>query len=141
MVDAVVRNWRHEQKPHVIDDLALFYADDGMISGKDPDTVQASLDLMTRDFRSIGLKMNTVKTEYMIMTGGKRVVQLSSRAFNRMQTGTGLTQHERALEKIICPECGTQVSRQYLNNRCLKAQNPQISNLLFLVFLFLLLCI
>ena len=46
------------------------------IMGNDPDTVQASLDLMTRDFRSIGLKMNAVKTEYMIMTGGKRVVQL-----------------------------------------------------------------
>ena len=127
MVDAVVRNWRHVQQPHAIDDLALFYADDGMISGTDPDTVQASLDLMTRDFRSIGLKMNAVKTEYMIMAGGKRVVQLSSRAFNRMQTGVGLTQRERAMEKIICPECGVQVSRQYLKNhlktqKCMKAR-------------------
>ena len=127
MVDAVVQNWRHVHQPNGIDDLALFYADDGMISGSDPDRVQSALDLMTRDFKSIGLKMNALKTEYMVMAGGKRVVQLSRRAFNRMQTGTGLTQRERALEKILCAECGTQVSRQYMKNhlktkKCMNAR-------------------
>ena len=114
MVDAVVRQWRHTNNPDDIEDLALFYADDGMISGGDPATVQRTVDQLTAGFASVGLKMNAIKTEYLTMTGGKRIVRLSQRAYNRMRSGEGLTQRQRALGKVLCPECGTQVSRQYL---------------------------
>ena len=127
MVDAVVRNWRHEQQPNEIEDLALFYADDGLITGAEAVTVQRTIDQMTRDFRSLGLRMNATKTEYMTMKGGKRVTRLSTRAFNRMQTGEGMTQREHSLAKVLCSECGTTVSRQYLprhlkTQKCLKAR-------------------
>ena len=71
MVDAVVRHWRHVMKPHEIDELALFYADDGVITGTDETRVQASMDLITKSFASLGLKMNAKKTESMVMIGGR----------------------------------------------------------------------
>ena len=127
MVDAVVRHWRHLHQPDGIEDMALFYADDGLISGGNPDTVQQTIDRMTVDFKSIGLKMNAAKTEYVTMTGGKRIVRLSARAYNRMQSGVGLTQRQRALEKVLCHACGAEVSKQYLKRhlqtkKCQKAR-------------------
>ena len=39
MVDADVRNWRHVHQPRELEDMALFYADDGMVSRGDAETV------------------------------------------------------------------------------------------------------
>ena len=50
--------------------LALFYADDGMITGTDQTRVQVSLDTITSSFAAVGLKMNARNTEFMVMTGG-----------------------------------------------------------------------
>ena len=61
MVDAVVRNWRHIHNPSGVEDMAVFYADDGMLSGTDAEELQRGLDTMTRDFKSLGLKMNAQK--------------------------------------------------------------------------------
>jgi len=49
MVDAVIRNWRHEHQPDDIEELTLFFADDGMMTGTTQERVQASLDIITRD--------------------------------------------------------------------------------------------
>ena len=114
MVDAVVRNWRHMHEPRDLEDMAIFYADDEMVSGGDADTVQRTVDQMTMDFKSIGLKMNARKTEYMVMTGGRRYVRQSSRSCARAQSGEGLSHWERSLQKVICTECGSEVTRQYL---------------------------
>ena len=50
----------------------------------------------------------------MISTGPNGSVLISSQAYNRKVTGTGLTHRQRSLEKVICQLCGTQVNRQYL---------------------------
>ncbi len=130
MVDAVVRHWQHLHQPDGIEDLALFYADDGLISGGNPDSVQWTIDRMTTDFKSIGLKMNAAKTEYLTMTGGKRIVRLSARAYNRMQSGVGLTQRQRALGKILCHACSAEVSKQYLK-RHLQTKKCQTARLTY----------
>jgi hypothetical protein len=114
MVDAVVRNWRHIHNPEGVEDMSVFYADDGTLTGTDAEELQRALDTMTRDFKSLGLLMNANKTKFMVMTGGKRTVITSQRAVNRMHTGEGLSHIERQLETILCPECGSEVSRQYL---------------------------
>ena len=63
VVDAVVRHWRHTHSPVEFEELALFYADDGMITGTDRARVQASLDAITSSFGTVGLKMNARKTQ------------------------------------------------------------------------------
>ena len=50
MVDAVIRNWRHEHRPDDIEELAL-------LTGTSQERVQASLDIITRGFASLGLRM------------------------------------------------------------------------------------
>eukprot|EP00979_Chaetoceros_neogracilis_P016340 scaffold7755_cov149-Chaetoceros_neogracile.AAC.1 len=62
MVDAVVRNWRHIHNPEGVEDMAVFYADDGTLTGTDAEALQRALDTMTRDFKSLGLQMNAEKT-------------------------------------------------------------------------------
>jgi len=47
MVDAVIRHWRHVHQPNIIEELALFFADDGMLTGTTQERVQASLDIIT----------------------------------------------------------------------------------------------
>jgi len=121
MVDAVVRHWRHEIQPSA-EELALFYADDGVISGTEEARVQGSLDHMTRSFRSLGLKMNAVKTESMVMCGGKNKNRLSSAAYDRLQTGTGPSHRERQATKVTCLKCGSLVARGYLKRHQLTAK-------------------
>ena len=92
----------------------VFYADDGCIAGTDAQHLQKVLDFLVEGFDSVGLKTNTIKTEYMISKGPNGSAQISSQAYHRKVTGTGLTHRQRSLEKVICQLCGTQVNRQYL---------------------------
>jgi len=114
MVDAVVRNWRHIHNPEGVEDMAVFYADDGTLTGTDAEALQRALDTMTRDFKSLGLQMNAEKTEFMVMAGGKRVVITSERAMNRKHTGQGLTHRQRQHEPILCIECGKETVRMHM---------------------------
>ena len=76
VVDVVVRYWKHTHSPLEFEELALFYADDGMITGTGHARVQASLDAITSSFGTVGLKMNTRKTQFMVMTGGRHRLQM-----------------------------------------------------------------
>ena len=72
VADVVVRYWKHTHRPVEFEELALFYADDGMITGTDRARVQArSLDAITSSFGTVGFKMNACKTQFMVMTGGR----------------------------------------------------------------------
>ena len=71
MVDAVICNLRHEHQPDDTEEIALFFADDGMMTGTTQERVQASLDIITRGFASLGLRMNARKTKFMEMKGGE----------------------------------------------------------------------
>ena len=72
MVDAVLRY--HSQKLCRIGEQQvepIFYADDGLLAGTDSNLLQKSLNIITDGFASIGLKMNAIKTEYMVATGSE----------------------------------------------------------------------
>ena len=114
MVDAVIRHWRATDSTGIDLETLLFYADDGLLAGTDAQQVQDSLDVITKGFLSVGLKMNATKTEYMTMEGGIRVVRLSDEAYNRQCTGKGKTHREKSLEKVTCELCGSIVNRQHL---------------------------
>ena len=110
MVDAVLRY--HKQKLHRTGEKVdpIFYADDGLLAGTDEILLQRSLDIITEGFASIGLKMNAVKTEFMVATGSEGRTMVSSNADMRRNTGIGLSHAERRKVKVICPKCGTEVS-------------------------------
>ena len=58
MVYEVVRNWRSVLLQRGTDETVIFYTDDGLISGTLASSVQGSMDFLTRDFLSLGLRMN-----------------------------------------------------------------------------------
>jgi hypothetical protein len=58
--------------------------------------------------------MNVVKTEVMVVEGGKVKNMISTEAYQRKTTGKRGTHRERSQEKIQCKLCGDLVSRQYL---------------------------
>ena len=97
MVDAVVRNWRSAHLQRGSDETAIFYTDDGLISSTSASAVQESMDFLSRDFLSLGQRMNHRKTQFMVMTGGRSAGKISARAANRLYTGTGPTYQERQL--------------------------------------------
>jgi Reverse transcriptase (RNA-dependent DNA polymerase) len=113
IVDAVIREWssNSDNNQHV---EGIFYADDGLLISEDPPKVQQALDIFTDGFSRIGLKMNVVKTEVMVVKGEKVQNMISTEAYQRKTTGKGGTHRERSQEKNQCKLCGDLVSRQYL---------------------------
>ena len=114
VVDAVVRHWKHVRSPVELEELALFYAYDGMITGTDQARVQVSLDTITSSFATVGLKMNARKTEFMVMTGGRHQLRMWTAAYARLTTGEGTTYDERRKQKVQCLKCGVLVGRPSL---------------------------
>ena len=111
MVDAVVRHWRHQKVSGEEQESSLFYADDGLCAGTEVADVQLTVDVLTKGFASIGLKMNAKKTEFMVATSGGGRTNMSDAAYNRMITGEGHSFRERRGEKILCEFCGKEVTR------------------------------
>ena len=87
----------------------IFYADDGVITGSDPNLVQSMLDIYTDAFLRVGLKMNVAKTKAMIMTGRK----FQERATRPMEH-QDLSSKEYQTMKVCCDKCKTMVGRNYL---------------------------
>ena len=92
MVDAVLRYHSQQLRRIGLQQVdPIFYADDGLLAGTDSNLLQKSLNVITDGFASIGLKMNAIKTEYMVATGSEGRVLRSSNASMRRNTGMGLT--------------------------------------------------
>ncbi len=133
VADAVIRESEAQfcggdPNRHLLVD-ALFYADDGALSGEDAAEVQKFLDIYTVNFSRVGLKMNAEKTEAMIMNGGKIRQAISLHAYRRRIEGVGETHRERSLQKVSCELCGAEVKRQNLKRhqtarKCISDRNP-----------------
>ena len=93
---------------------ALFYADDGALMGEDAMEVQSSLDIYTKTFSRVGLKMNAEKTKAFVMDGGKIKNAISQHAYQRRVLGVGETHREICSQKVVCELCGTTVTREHL---------------------------
>ena len=112
MVDAVVRYWRNCMGDTLV--KALFYADDGLLSGTDPIALQESINIITKGFSSIGLKMNAAKTEYMQTASKSHRGRVCTAAYKYRWTGEGGDHRTRALQKVQCINCGAIVAKQTL---------------------------
>ena len=84
MVDVVIRHWQLQHPDSA--ETVIFYADDGMLAVTNAEQLQESLDIVTKGFEFLGLKMNAEKTEFMVMSGGNRKVRLSTVAYARKCT-------------------------------------------------------
>ena len=120
MADAVVRHGgisthcRTSQRWH--------YADDGLLTSSEPDKVQDSIDIITKSFVSVGLKMNAQKTEYLVMTGGWWKVLLTSMVFNQKFTD-GLSYTECQEQQVVCMKCGAEIKHASLKRHQLSSPN------------------
>ena len=62
MGDTIIHHWKHVHWLDHIEELALFFANDGMLTGTSQERVQASLDIITQGFPSLGLEVNARKS-------------------------------------------------------------------------------
>jgi hypothetical protein len=70
------------------------------------------VDTLTEVFARMGLKMNAIKTEAMILQGKKQMAQISERAYARTTNGgEGLSHQEHQAEKVSCDKCGKIIGR------------------------------
>ena len=108
--DAVLRHWEVTHQPIELEELSLFYIDDGVITGVNPAILQHSLDVIIAAFQSFGLIMNADKTKYMVVSGSKRKTRFCSTGYNRRLSGEGESYKERIVKtKVLCIKCGTEV--------------------------------
>jgi hypothetical protein len=118
--DAVIREWEAQMNNGGVrerkETCSQFYADDGLLSGGNPQEVQRSMDIFTNVFARVGLQMNVIKTKAMTMIGSKVYASISDEAYVRRVTGEGTTYRERSLQKVECELCGGLVCRQYMTN-------------------------
>jgi exonuclease III len=110
--DAIIRHCENKTQCQGL--KAIFYADDGVLIGRDPAEVQKFLDIYTEAFASVGLQMNVAKTKSMTMSGRKSRAPMSTSAYRRKATGEGISFAERMKTKATCPLCDTEVQSHYL---------------------------
>jgi hypothetical protein len=114
LVDSVVRYWLtlvqeddgSEGVSAVIEQLTLFYADDGLIGARDSDWLQRALTCLVDLFERVGLQTNISKTKAMTCIPGSIRGKLSTLAYKRWMDGAGLTSRERQRQRVSCPTCG-----------------------------------
>ena len=128
VIDAIIRNAYKMLESLGDDDIIVqFYADDGIIGGKDYDRVQMIMDKITNDLLSFGLVMNIAKTEAMAMQVLQRRKNMSTIAYERKITKQGLSAKERDKIYQQCQWCAKTVmtkslKKHYLSKYCQRAQ-------------------
>ena len=115
MVDAIVREWLRqvlgvEAARHGYEDefrilMAIFYADDALLSSRDPRKLQDALDIIVGLFERVGLRTNTTKTKVMICVPGKIKTRLSQSVYNNSQEGL-VAASDLQSRKVACNICG-----------------------------------
>ena len=87
MVDAIVREWIFQMEAsgfgtaNIRDIAAVFSADDGLISARDPTLLQGVFDLLTALFDRVSLETNNSKTKVMVFLLGRICTCLSKDAY------------------------------------------------------------
>ena len=143
-VDSVVRHWLTlviddngavvtGLGPTVEDKLALFYADDGLVSSVQHEWLQQALQVLVELFTRIGLQTNTRKTQQMTCFPPTLTTRLSDAGYTRRITGTGLTYRDRQRQKINCPRCDKSLTRGALKQhlRSIHGEDPMETTLAY----------
>ena len=88
----------------------IFYADDGMIGGRDHIWVHNALMVSVAMFRQMVLVNNLYKTKALVCTPGYIWGKLSDAAYKRRATGEGETFRERKQARVSCTLCRVTVT-------------------------------
>jgi ribosome assembly protein YihI (activator of Der GTPase) len=64
----------------LVEQLVLFYADDGLIAARNHEWLQMAIDRLNELFERVGLRTNTSKTQAMTCTPGHISSRMSSPA-------------------------------------------------------------
>ena len=124
MVDAVVREWIRQ----VLGDdeakngygelvrqlLAIFYADDAFIAGRDPVQLQDAINILVELFERVGLRTNTTKTQVMTCIPGKIYTRWSKAVYSANRVGE--PRREQLRKRVNCDICGKGLAAASLRN-------------------------
>jgi Reverse transcriptase (RNA-dependent DNA polymerase) len=130
VIDAVVRYWLSlvldgaESDDgvgrSVAEQLALFYADDGLIAARNSEWLQAAINCLTELFARVGLRMNTSKTKVMTCTTGYISTRVSSPAYKRRREGGGESPRSQRRRRVTCAVCGNDLAAGSLSQHMLQ---------------------
>ena len=120
VVDAVVRHWvqgvveeseaRGELGQERRHQVALFYADNGMVALLDPVWLQGTFNTLAGLFDRVGLQTNIGKTVGMVCHPCQAAGNITTAAYGRRITGEGHSYRERQRYRVACEECGEQLA-------------------------------
>ena len=85
--------------------MAIFYADDAMLASRDPEQLQAALDIIVGLFERVGLRTNTTKTKVMTCVPGKIRTRHANSVYNGMQEGL-VASSDLQNRSVDCDICG-----------------------------------
>ena len=84
---------------------ALFYADDGEISSRNPEWLQQAIDCLVALFERVGLKTNVGKTEMMVCQPHHIVSALSDESYASRLDTAGESYAARKRRRVTCDQC------------------------------------
>ena len=86
--------------------MALFYADDGMVTLWDPGGIQGVFNALIGLFDRVGLRTNVGKTVGMVCHPCEAAGNLTMETYGSSITVMGQSYRERLREQMACGECG-----------------------------------
>jgi hypothetical protein len=136
VVDSIVRYWTAEvlqdQYPAINGDpgwleiLALFYADDGLLTSQEAQKVQLSTDFLVEMFCKVNLEANIKKLKTMVCLPNSVQGHISGPAYDRRILCEGETYKARKRRRIQCPRCEKYLAYGSLSNHLLRLHGKQL---------------
>ena len=131
IVDAVLRTWKI-QNPNS-NTRCCFYADDGLLEGRNPIEIQSDLDKIISLFERVGLRANGKKTKFMIVRGAHAPTALSTSTYNNIalrrrggNRGRTSTYAQRRKELQSCTICGITLQAASMRRHLLRQHNTTV---------------
>ncbi len=132
LVNMVVQEWMQLMRAtiddvdgnlaeHIAGLFAVFYADDGYIASCNADILQEGLDILVKTFKHVGLATNTKKTQAMVCTPGKILVQLPLDSYRCMRKGVAAG--EESQRAVVCHVCDKSLQARSLRPHLLSAHD------------------
>ena len=96
----------------------FFYADNGLVASTYPGWLQSEFDTLMVLFERVGLRKNTRKTVRMVCRSFRAAGVGEGKSYTQRMTGEGRSFKDRQRERVLCPECGKELTKGSLVARC-----------------------
>ena len=98
--------------------LVVFYDDNVMVGSCNPDWLQHATNVLVGLFRSYGLVANIAKSCTIICQPNALWTGMSEEAMALKCTGVGYSYRVRLRRRILCPECGVELTAGSMTEHC-----------------------